>query len=130
MKPVPGTHLDILQKPSFANVATIDEDGTPQVTPVWIDYEDGHFLLNSAKGRKKDRNLRERPRVALTIVDSDNLYRYIGVQGTVVEITEKGAVDHIHKLSHKYLGKDYPWLNASETRVIYKITPTRVWVMG
>ncbi len=66
----------------------------------------------------------------MTIVDSDNPYRYIGVQGTVVEITEKGAVDHIHKLSHKYLGKDYPWLNASETRVIYKITPTRVWVMG
>lgn len=130
MKPVPETHLDILQKASLANVATVDDDGMPQVTPVWIDYEDGHFLLNSAKGRKKDRNLRERPQIALSIVDKDNPYRYVGVQGEVVEITEKGAADHINKLSHKYTGRDYPPLKEGETRVIYKISPDRVWTMG
>lgn len=130
MKPIPGTHLDILEKASFANIGTVDKDGTPQVTPVWIEYADGYLLLNSAKGRKKDRNLRERPQVAMSIVDKDNPYRYIGVQGKVVEITEKGAVDHIHKLSHKYTGRDYGNLSANETRVIYKIAPEEVWTMG
>ena len=110
MKTVPETHLDILNKASLANVATVDADDTPQVTPVWISYKDGYFLLNSAKGRKKDRNLRERPQIGLSIVDKDNPYRYIGVQGRVVEITEEGAVAHIHELSHKYTGNDYQGL--------------------
>lgn len=130
MKPVPATYLDILEKASLANVATVDADGAPQVTPVWIDYEDGYFLINSAEGRKKDRNLRQRPQVAITIVDKDNPYRYIGVQGKVVAITENGAAAHINKLSHKYTGRDYPTLKAGETRVIYKISPERVWTMG
>lgn len=130
MKPIPNTHLDILQKASFANIATVDADGTPQVTPVWIDYDQGYFLLNSAKGRKKDRNLRANPQVALSIVDKDDPYRYIGIQGQVVEISEQGAVEHIHKLSRKYVGHDYTGLTPGQERVIYKIEPDRVWTMG
>jgi PPOX class probable F420-dependent enzyme len=130
MKPIPDSHRDLLEKRAFANVATVDADGTPQVTPIWIDY-DGHYLLvNSQKGRKKDRNMRERGQVAVSILDPDNPYRYLGIQGRVSEITEEGAEAHIHKLSHKYEGRDYGNLNPGDVRVIYKIEPTRVWTMG
>jgi PPOX class probable F420-dependent enzyme len=130
MVSVPESHLDILNKASLANVATVDANGMPQVTPVWIDYVDGYFLMNSARGRKKDRNLRQRGQVALSIVDKDNLYRYIGVQGCVVEISEEGAEAHIHKLSYKYRGRPYDALPAGQVRVIYKIEPQRIWTMG
>ncbi len=129
MSIIPESHVDILHKKSFAHVATVDADGTPQVTPVWVDYDGKDILINSAKGRKKDRNLRERPEVAVSIQDPDNPYRYLGVQGEVEEVTEKGATEHIHKLSHKYNGRDYD-LPEGQVRVIYKIRPTRAWTMG
>jgi PPOX class probable F420-dependent enzyme len=129
MATIPASHVGILYKRAFAHVATVDDDGMPQVTPVWIDYDGAYILVNSAKGRKKDRNLRARPQVALSILDPDNPYRYLGIQGEVVEISEEGGAAHINKLSHKYDGKDYP-LPAGQVRVIYKIRPTRVWTMG
>lgn len=128
MKAIPESHLDIFDKKSFAHVATIDEE-MPQVTPVWVEQADGYVVINSAKGRKKDRNLRDHPQVAVSVQDPDNPYRYVGLQGKVVEITEEGARDHINKLSHKYTGNDYP-NNPGEVRVIYKIEPTNVWTMG
>jgi len=127
--PIPATHRDIFDKRAFAHVATVNADGRPQVTPVWVEYDGEYILINSAKGRKKDRNLRARPDVALSIQDPDNGYRYVGVQGKIVEITEAGGYDHINKLSHKYGGQDYP-KNPGEVRVIYKIEPTNVWTMG
>ena len=129
MAQIPATHRDILEKRAFAHVATVDADGQPQVTPVWVEYDGEHVLINSAKGRKKDRNLRARPDVALSVQDPDNGYRYVGVQGKIVEITEAGGYDHINKLSHKYTGNDYP-KNPGEVRVIYKIEPLNVWTMG
>ncbi len=130
MKQIPDSHRDIFDKKSFAHFATID-DGIPQVTPVWVEYDGEHILINSAKGRKKDRNVREHPEVAISVQDPDNAYRYIGIQGKVVEITEEGGAAHIHKLSRKYNGRDYPESAlVNDTRVIYKIAPTRVWTMG
>ncbi len=129
MATIPESHADILGKKSFAHVATIDADGTPQVTPVWVDYDGEYVLINSAKGRKKDRNMRAHREVALSVQDPDNPYRYLGVQGEIAEITEEGGAAHINKLSHKYGGQDYP-LPAGEVRVIYKIRPKRVWTMG
>lgn len=129
MTQIPESHADILYKKSFAHVATINADGSPQVTPVWVDYDGEYILLNSVSGRKKDRNLRERPSVAVSVQDPDNPYRYVGVEGVVAEITEEGAAAHIHALSRKYTGQDYD-LPADQTRVIYKIRPTRVWTMG
>jgi PPOX class probable F420-dependent enzyme len=126
---IPASHVEILNKKSFAHVATVNEQGIPQVTPVWVDYDGEFILINSAKGRKKDRNLRARPRVALSILDPDDPYRYLGIQGEVVEITEEGATEHIHKLSRKYRGQDYN-LPAGQVRVIYKIRPLRTWTMG
>lgn len=129
MATIPESHRDILSKRSFAHIATVSEQGVPQVTPVWVEYDGDHVLINSAKGRKKDRNLRAQPVIALSIQDPDNPYRYVGLQGKIVEITEAGGYDHINKLSHKYGGQDYP-KNPGEVRVIYKIEPTRVWTMG
>ncbi|MEZ4623029.1 MAG: PPOX class F420-dependent oxidoreductase [Caldilineaceae bacterium] len=128
MKPIPESHRDIFEKRAFAHVATVNDD-VPQVTPVWVEYADGHIVINSAKGRKKDRNMRANPTVAVSVQDPDNPYRYVGVQGKITEITEEGGYDHINKLSHKYTGNDYP-KNPGEVRVIYKIEPTNVWTMG
>ncbi len=130
MVPIPEAYLDLLtEKITFAHLATVSEQCIPQVTPVWFEYDGQYILVNSARGRRKDRNIRANPNVALSIQDPDNPYRYVGIQGKVVEITEEGAVEHIHKLSRKYMGRDYPWLQG-ETRVIYKIEPVRVWGMG
>lgn len=129
MVTIPASHRDIFDKRSFAHVATTDADGAPQVTPVWVGYDGTHVLINSALGRKKDRNLRERPRVAISVLDPDDPYRYVGLQGRVVEITEEGAEDLIHAFSYKYRGRAYD-LPAGQRRVTYKIAPESVWTMG
>ena len=106
-------------------------DGSPQVTPVWVDYDGSLVRVNSAKGRLKDKNMRRDKRVALSIQDPENAYRYIAVRGEVVEITEQGADAHIDALAKKYLGKErYPFRGAGEVRVIYKIRPEKVSTSG
>ena len=106
-------------------------DGTPQVTPVWVDYDGTHIRFNTAKGRVKDRNLRRNPAVALAIADPDNPYRYLQVRGRVADSNESGADAHIDSLAKKYLGQDkYPYRQPGEVRVIYKIAPDRVQTMG
>ncbi len=117
MTAIPASHEDILSKKAFAHVATVDADGTPQVTPVWFEYDGEYLLINSEKGRKKDRNLRARPQVAISIQDPDDPYRYLGIQGEVVEITEEGAADHINALAHKYWGRDFHVLTPDQVRV-------------
>ncbi len=128
---IPEKYLDLFQKKAFASLATLMPDGRPQVTPVWCDYDGTYVLVNSARGRVKDRNIRQDRRVALAIIDPDNPYRYLEVRGTVEEITEQGAGDHIDKLAKKYLGMDrYPNLAPGEVRVLYKIRPERASFMG
>lgn len=129
MTDIPESHRDIFEKRSFANLATIDGDW-PQVTPVWVEYDGTHIVFNTARGRKKDRNMQANPRVAFSVLDPDNPYRYVGVQGKVVEDTEEGAVEHIQKLAQKYTGRDYSGFQEDEVRVIYKVEPTNVWVNG
>jgi PPOX class probable F420-dependent enzyme len=88
-------------------------------------------VVNSAKGRQKDKNIRRDPRVTIAISDPDNPYRYLEVRGRVVEITEDGADAHIDKLAKKYLGADrYPYRQPDEVRVIYRIEPERFSSMG
>jgi PPOX class probable F420-dependent enzyme len=98
---------------------------------MWFDYDGKLILVNSARGRVKDRNIRRNPAVAVSIVDPDNAYRYVTVRGRVVEITEEGADAHIDRLAQKYLGQDrYPYRRQGEVRVTYKIAPQRVSGMG
>jgi PPOX class probable F420-dependent enzyme len=132
MTDIPAGFQDLLSdKKAFAHLATIMPDGSPQVTPVWFDYTDGRIRVNTAKGRVKARNMTEGSRVALSILDPDNAYRYLQVRGKVVVVTEAGGKAHIDTLAKKYLGKDvYPWHNASDVRVIYEIEPLAVQTMG
>jgi PPOX class probable F420-dependent enzyme len=128
---IPEKFHDLFQKRAFANLATLMPDGRPQVTPVWIDYDGGRLIVNTAKGRQKDRNMRRDPRVSLSIVDPDNPYRYLEVRGKVSDITENGASAHIDKMAKKYLDKDkYPYAQPGEVRVMYKITPEHSSTMG
>jgi len=128
---IPDQYTDLFQKKAFAHLATVMPDGSPQVTPVWFDVEDGLIRVNSARGRVKDRNMRRTPKVALSIIDPDNPYRYLGILGRVVDVTEQGADAHIDSLAKKYLGQDrYPYRRDGEVRVIYKIRPDRVAAMG
>lgn len=131
MVPIPENFQDLFQKKAFAQLATLMPDGTPQVSPVWCDFDGQYVLINSAKGRAKDRNMRRDPRVALDLVDPDNPYRHLSIRGRVVEITENGADEHIDKLARKYLGVDrYPGRAPGEVRVLYKIEPLHTHAMG
>jgi PPOX class probable F420-dependent enzyme len=128
---IPEKYRDLFDKKAFANLATMMPDGTPQVTPVWVDYDGTHVIVNSARGRQKDKNLRRNPKVSLSIQDPDNPYRYLEVRGHVTEITEDGADEHIDKMAKKYMGVDrYPGRQSGEVRVIYKIEPQRTSSMG
>ena len=129
---IPEGFKDLLTtKVTFAHLATTMSNGRPQVTPVWFSYDGTNILVNSAKGRIKDRNMRARRDVALSILDPDNAYRYLQLMGRVVEITEQGADAHIDSLAKKYTGKDtYPWRSPTEVRVIYKITVDKAQTMG
>ena len=128
---IPNKFSDLFDKKVFAGLATLMPDGSPQVTPVWIDFDGENLLVNTAAGRQKDKNLQRDSRVALMLVDPDNPYRYLEVRGRVVERTHDGADDHINRMAKKYLGKDvYPFRQPAEVRVLYKIKPERVSSMG
>lgn len=129
--PIPKEYADMLQKKTFLHLTTLMPDGSPQSSPVWCDYDGAHVIINSAKGRVKDRNMRRDPRVALSAVDPDNSYRTLMIRGKVVEITEKGADEMIDRLAKKYMGVDkYPYRRDGEVRVIYRIEPQKVATMG
>lgn len=128
---IPANFRDLFNKRAFASLATLMPDGSPQVTPVWIDIDGDLLIINSAKGRQKDRNLRRDPRVAVAMMDPENPYRYLEIRGRVVEITETGAADHIHKMAKKYMGVDkYPYAKEGEIRVLYKVQPEHTTTMG
>ena len=129
---ISGKVLELFQKKTaFAHLGTLMPDGSPQVTPVWVDYDGQHVRFNSALGRVKDRNVRRDPRVSLSIMDPDNPYHYVAVRGRVVEITQQGADEHINLLSQKYLGQAvYPFRQPGEVRVLYKIEVDKISSMG
>ena len=124
---IPEDFRDLFTKRAFAHLGTVMPDGSPQVTPVWCDYDGTHIRVNTAKGRIKDRNMRDNRKVAITIADPENPYRYVAVRGEVEEVTEEGADAHIDLLAKKYLGKEtYPYRQAGEVRVLYSIRPEKV----
>ena len=128
---IPENYLDLFDKKVFAGLATLMPNGSPQVTPVWIDFDGENVVFNTATGRQKDKNLLADGRVALSLVDPENPYRHLEIRGTVVERTTEGADDHINKMAKKYLGQDvYPFRQPGEVRVIYKIKPERTSSMG
>jgi PPOX class probable F420-dependent enzyme len=131
MKSIPDGFEDLVSDSvrAFAYLATVMKDGTPQVTPIWFNTEGEYILVNSAKGRVKDRNMRQRPNVALLVADPQDPYRYLAVRGKVVEITEEGAIAHIDALAKKYRGVDL-YQGPRVDRVIYKILPEKISMRG
>jgi len=124
-------YRDLFDKKAFAHLATVGADGVPQSTPVWCDFDGTHIRINTARGRVKDRNLQRNPRVAVSVLDPDNPYRYVQVRGRVTEMTEQGADAHIDGLAKKYLGQDrYPYRQPGEVRVTVKILPEKIQGMG
>ena len=119
--------LALVERPNFAHLATLLPDGSPHVTPMWIGTEDNLLTMNTAVGRVKYSNVRRDPRVAISLHDQRDPYAKVIVRGRVLEVTEEGAVPHIHELARKYLGRDFP-LPAGQTRVILRIEPLRVAV--
>jgi PPOX class probable F420-dependent enzyme len=129
---IPEKFLPLLtEKKVLANLATVMPDGSPQVTPVWFFYRDGRFIVNTARGRVKDRNMTSNSNVAISITDPDNIYQHVSVRGRIVRVTEEGADAMIDALAKKYMGVDtYPRRKQGEVRVTYEIEPTSVNTMG
>jgi PPOX class probable F420-dependent enzyme len=121
-------YLDLLrEKRPLAALATVMPDGSPQLTPVWFDYDGKRIRVNTAKGRVKARNMQQGSHVAVMIVDPENSYRYVQIRGHVALATEDGADAHIDSLTKKYLGKDkYPFRQPGEVRIRFEIEPVSV----
>ena len=127
MAEIPAEAKHLLSGKHFAHVATLMPDGSPQVSPVWVDVEDGLVLFNTAEGRLKPENLRRDPRVAISITDDENPYENVLIRGKAVELTHDGADEHIDALANRYMGVDeYPLRHPGEERVIVKIEPEKV----
>jgi PPOX class probable F420-dependent enzyme len=119
--------VKLIEGKNFAHIATLMPDGSPQVSPVWIDHEDNRILVNTAEGRVKQKNLTRDPRVAISIADQSNPYDKVLIRGRVLSQTLQGADAHIDKLAKKYIGKDrYPWRAPGEKRIIIRIEPNRI----
>jgi PPOX class probable F420-dependent enzyme len=118
----------MLEGKNFVYIATVNPDGTPQVTPTWVDTDGNFVLINTAIGRVKHRNVKKNPHVALAITDQANPYNLILIKGKVVDqVTGRVADDHIDKMAKKYQGLDkYPHRSQGEKRVLLKIEPVRV----
>jgi PPOX class probable F420-dependent enzyme len=121
-------HVRLLKGRNFASVATVGPDGLPQVTPNWVDWDGEHVVINTAEGRVKPRNIRERPVITVCVVNHDNPYQYVAITGPA-EISEDGAEEHINELSHRYFGRDYPYVEG-EKRLIVRVMPRRVFARG
>jgi PPOX class probable F420-dependent enzyme len=120
----------LLTGKTFAFVATLMKDGSPQITPTWIDFDGKAILINTAEGRVKQKNVSRDPRVAISIIDQNNSYNMVTIRGKMIEQTSNSADEHIDKLSKRYLGVDkYPFRSPNEKRVILKIQPEKVFYM-
>lgn len=128
---LPHGLLELLRQPSPCYLATSMPDGSPQLTQVWGDTDGEHILINSVAGFQKVRNIERDPRVALTVSDPADPARYFEVRGHVLDVTTNGAVDHVEKLAHRYIGGPYPWYGGrDQTRLLITIEADKINSMG
>src|SRR5437868_208751 len=115
---IPDSHEDLLRSKALAHVATIGPHGEPQVNPVWFSWDGQNLLFSQTRSRQKIRNIAREPRVAISIVDPVNPYRYLEIRGVVVEVVDDSNNEFINSLSKKYMDQDvYPWNQPNEQRV-------------
>jgi PPOX class probable F420-dependent enzyme len=124
MPTIDDQHAQLMKDQNLAAVTTLRRDGSPHVTPTWIDWDGEHVLVNTARGRTKVRHVERNPQVAVLVIDRGNPYNWVAISGPA-ELVDEGAEAHIHELSHRYNGTDYP-TREGEERVIVRITPERV----
>ena len=123
---IPDELVDILERPSFASVATIGPDGAPHNSPVWFQWDGETINFSQTPDRQKMRNLRRDNRIALSILDPDDPYRYIEIRGRVVAVDPDPDYAFIQSLAHRYLGRDNPWLQPGEERLIVRVEPEHI----
>ncbi len=122
--------IKLLKEKNLVFLATTMKDGSPQVSPVWADFEDDHIMINTAEGRIKHTNVLRDPRVAISIVDQNNPLDMTAIRGVVQKIIPDYDYLHANKLTKKYLGLDkYPFRRDGEKRIIFKIKPEKVFVL-
>ncbi len=118
---------ELLQAPNFAHVATLSGDGSAHGVIVWLDLDGDRVVLNTAQGRRWERNVERDPRITLTVPNGENPYEFVSVRGRVTEVTPDGADEHIDALAKKYLGQDsYPYRQEGEVRVRVVVEPDSV----
>jgi PPOX class probable F420-dependent enzyme len=128
---LPDGLLTLLHQPSLCYLSTVMPDGSPQLTQTWVDTDGEHILINSVAGFQKVRNIERDPRVALTVSDPENTFRYFAVRGQVLNVTEDGAAEHIEKLAQRYLGGPYPWYGGrDQTRLLITIEAHKISGVG
>ncbi len=121
---------DLFKDKNLVFIATVMKDGSPQLSPVWADYEDGHIMVNTAEGRVKHKNVLRDPRVALSVVSQNNPLDMTTIRGKVIEIVPDYDYVHINKLTKKYMGvENYPFRQEGEKRIVLKIKPEKVFVL-
>ncbi len=124
---IPENLQDLFKRPIVCALATLMPNGQPQVTPVWFDYDGEYFIINTARGRQKDRNMKKGAKVTALIIDPQNPHHWAEVRGEVAEEDEAGALENFMALGRKYTGKaEYRPLNPGEVRVIYKIAIKKI----
>jgi len=120
----------LFQQKNLIFISTINSDGSPQLTPVWGDYDGEHVLVNTAEGRLKHKNILRDPRVAISVVDHNNPLNMTTIKGKVIEIIPDYDYVHANKLTKQYMGIDeYPFKRDGEKRIIFKIKPVKIFVM-
>ena len=121
----------LISRPVLVSLATLNPDGSPQITPLWVDLDGDDVVFNTAQGRKKARNLERDARVAVTVIDPDDQYNVVAFQGTVTEVTADGADAHIDALAKKYLGVDsYPMRREGEVRIRVTVRTDHIAMQG
>jgi PPOX class probable F420-dependent enzyme len=132
---IPASHIDLLEGPYYAVFATVAPNGQPENTVVWCSWDGAHVLVNTADGRRKPQNIAKNPRVALTVIDPKNPYRWIDVRGTVEAIVEDENYANINAHAKLYAGVDEYYggmqpieRKGTEKRIIFKIRPDRVLI--
>ncbi len=122
--------IKLFEEPNLVFIATVMKDGSPQLSPVWADFEDEHVLVNTAEGRIKHKNVLRDPRVAISVVNHNNPLDMTTIRGKVVDIIPDYEYKHANKLTKKYMGKEkYPFKQPGEKRIIFKILPEKVFVL-
>ena len=120
----------LFQQKNLIFISTINSDGSPQLTPVWGNYDDGYVLVSTAEGRLKHKNVLRDPRVSISVVDHDNPLNMTTIKGEVIKIIPDYDYIHANKLTKQYMGIDeYPFKRPGEKRIIFKIKPVKIFVM-